>query len=136
MIIILTNVICKYVPTNLSRDIHRLRPPLLRSDTAGAGRSVRTVQVHVETADTSVVGALRDAGQSGHRLHALLEPVGVWKYWNYEKFTAVFGCRAINYPDKVVELLRISSEGIRVALFEGEAPLVLQLPASQRINDG
>ena len=42
----------------------------------------------------------------------------------------------MSYPSKVKELVRVSSEGIRVGLFSEQTPLALQFPPNQRINDG
>lgn len=41
-----------------------------------------------------------------------------------------------NYPNKVKELLRINSEGMRVELFPDASPLLLAFPPQQRVNDG
>ena len=41
-----------------------------------------------------------------------------------------------NYPSSVRELLRVTSDAVRVSLFENETALVMPWPTSQRINDG
>uniref|UniRef100_A0A915IUL4 Sushi, von Willebrand factor type A, EGF and pentraxin domain-containing protein 1 n=1 Tax=Romanomermis culicivorax TaxID=13658 RepID=A0A915IUL4_ROMCU len=41
-----------------------------------------------------------------------------------------------NYPNKVRELLRINSEGMRIELFPDSLPLLLAFPLQQRVNDG
>jgi hypothetical protein len=44
--------------------------------------------------------------------------------------------RSPNYPIKVTELVQISAESVRIALFPDETALHLHFPANQRLNDG
>lgn len=44
--------------------------------------------------------------------------------------------RTSNYPSKVTELVQISAESVRIALFADETALHLHFPANQRLNDG
>jgi hypothetical protein len=41
-----------------------------------------------------------------------------------------------NFPAKVKELIRFSSEGLRVGLFPETTPLSLAFPPQQAVNDG
>lgn len=44
--------------------------------------------------------------------------------------------RASNLPSNLTELLRVSADSVRLALFSGETPLTLHFPSSQKLNDG
>uniref|UniRef100_A0A8L8KFJ7 Sushi, von Willebrand factor type A, EGF and pentraxin domain-containing protein 1 n=1 Tax=Heligmosomoides polygyrus TaxID=6339 RepID=A0A8L8KFJ7_HELPZ len=48
----------------------------------------------------------------------------------------MYNSREANYSADVKEVLRLDSEGMRIALFANESNLQLHFPANQRINDG
>lgn len=50
--------------------------------------------------------------------------------FNLQKF------RLPNYATNLTELLRITGESVRLALFDDLTALVLRFPANQRLNDG
>lgn len=44
--------------------------------------------------------------------------------------------RSANEPANLTELLRVSAQSVRLALFADESPLTLHFPPNQRLNDG
>ncbi|KAK0398751.1 hypothetical protein QR680_002734 [Steinernema hermaphroditum] len=49
---------------------------------------------------------------------------------------SLYNSATANYPSQIEELVKISSDAVRIGLFSGETPINIHFPVNQRINDG